>query len=83
MSSKVVSLKGDAVPVGSQPNGDVVETLKTLLAQAESGELVGFACGFEEANTNMSFHVVGTIHNLAMLGIIELIKHDIIASMDD
>lgn len=81
--TNVVSLSGNPVPQAKEPQEDIIDGLKFLLAKAESGELQSFwGAGFLGNTHRVS--IKSGHHNSAIefLGALEWLKQDYIARCD-
>jgi hypothetical protein len=79
--ANVVGLFGD-VPSG-EPVDSCVECLRDLLAQAESGELVGIAYGAVSRNGQGQNGIGGMIGGYSMVGALEMAKAELIELMQE
>lgn len=74
---KVVSLfDGDAAFYATkEPNPDVVEALKRLVALAETGELQGFAAAYVSGDDYVSSTQAGAM-TISLVGMVSILHHE-------
>jgi hypothetical protein len=78
--SNVTSLHGAHVPNG-EPNEHLVDALKEILAEAESGRLqCFFGAGFLVDGLRMSCVISSHTNVYEVIGSIEMLKHDYISN---
>lgn len=79
--TKVVSLRGGAIPCPGEPWPGVVEELERLLEAARAGEIIGIAVAVIHRDEATSSNFVGSVGRY-VLGEIEVMKSHIIAAVD-
>lgn len=82
MSSKVVSLTG-AIPACGQPDDEVVEKLRGLLAKAESGGISGIAFAMVISGENLVADWAGNADQHRMMAGVSLLQYRLIKAVDD
>lgn len=82
--TKVVSLHGDSVVMGSKPVEETVRLLREYLEQAERGEIVGFAIVAIKPSHNFSTQWTepGGFRNSIMAGALTL-NHRVGKTVDE
>lgn len=61
-----------------EPCEVLVNKLRELLAQAESGEIVGMAAGFMHGDGQSHWVVAGRVGAYSMLGALRMAEHDLV-----
>lgn len=75
--TNVVGLHGDVSLAVREPHAGLVETLESLLAEAQAGEIQSIAYAAQHADGCCSNGAVGKWSGYGMLGAIESVKTDI------
>lgn len=66
--SKVVTIRGAALPSPGQPNEATVEALEKLLEMARSGEIAGVAVATYNTDGSGGFRLAGILRHPVVLG---------------
>jgi len=88
VSDKIVSLRGGPLNIPTpEINQDLVDSVKKLLEQAESGEVTGIACTLAHGDETVSWVIVGSIISYRALGasyaVMDEVKTRLLEDEDD
>lgn len=80
--AKVVRLDGSCVPVGPEPQPDVIHELETLLQLARDGQIHGFAAALCWADET-SGHVRVGVLSMAQVGQLQMLGWKILKGLQE
>lgn len=63
-------------------NEGLIEALKTVLAQAEQGHVVGMCLCYLDEN-NACGYIKGGTHNFATVGVLHIMAQEVVATIND
>lgn len=78
--SKVVSINGSTIPGPGRPSKATISELERVLEAAKSGEIVGVVMACLHADNLTSSVLAGHVSAKAVLGAIDVAKHDLLMS---
>jgi hypothetical protein len=83
--SNVIGLPGIEVPknVMSETSVAIEEYLTDLLDRVRKGEVETFAIATLNMDKTATTRIIGTEHGFELLGVIELLKHDLLLGITD